>query len=768
MRVLVLHPPLTVGPDFIDDPALCDLGAVQLAAALRPSFDVRLVDAFAAPGAGVEAVAGGLRLGPSPEGLVRAVRAALPFDAALVALTPFHRPPRRDAALGEACAAVRAAAPGVPLVLADCYQSGQHHVDVPGEAVLASYPEADAWVKYEAEATVPALLSALAERGARPAGTYRGAEVDLASLPPPAWELVDLEARDAFLRAFVARVGRRAWPFPLDGRTLPAVTSRGCPYRCLHCSSNPGLAPGAAKRQRRAPPGAIRAAFAALAGRHGATRITVLDELANADPAHLDALLAAAEAERIRLEFPNGLRADLLRTDQLGRLRGRITTLSVSAESGVQRVVDEVVGKALDLAHVERVAAEARAAGLPLLVHYIIGLPGESAAEVNATLRHAVDLHERLGAVPAVQYATPLPGTPLAARAPPPDVQDFGPCFQASPCAAGGEVPPERLATFGWALGRRLEGGEEPEKLIVNLTYRCNNQCVFCAVGNRARADGDEARQRAALERHRRAGVRLVDFDGGEPTLSPALLPLVAHAAALGYERIAVTTNGRRLSYPSFARRLARSGLTTVLVSLHGDDAETHGALVGDPDAFGQTVAGLRNLVRHGGDLELGVNTTIARGNADRLERLAALAYGLGVRWMNFQFLTPFGRATRAHAPDLAAAAAAVGRVIDAWHPRLRIQVVNLPFCMLPGRERLLSPDLGKMRRRMSFVNDEEVNLAEYLAARRVRRPECAPCPYAICCGGFFELEDVPEPPWLGSAAAAATGTSSPSPKRAT
>jgi hypothetical protein len=57
--------------------------------------------------------------------------------------------------------------------------------------------------------------------------------------------------------------------------------------------------------------------------------------------------------------------------------------------------------------------------------------------------------------------------------------------------------------------------------------------------------------------------------------------------------------------------------------------------------------------------------------------------------------------------------------------------------------------DLGKLERHMAFVNNETVNLGEYLAERRVRKPVCASCPRACFCGGFYELVDVPEPPWL-------------------
>jgi hypothetical protein len=67
----------------------------------------------------------------------------------------------------------------------------------------------------------------------------------------------------------------------------------------------------------------------------------------------------------------------------------------------------------------------------------------------------------------------------------------------------------------------------------------------------------------------------------------------------------------------------------------------------------------------------------------------------------------------------------------------------------MPGYEAHLAGDLDKRARQMVFVNNDDVNLAEYLAARRVRKPQCAACPQACFCAGFYELDDVPEPPWI-------------------
>jgi len=737
MRALVIHPPTTIARDFIDYPYFADLGAVQVAAALRERHGgVALIDAYALEGATLHWRRDGRgHLGASVDTVLSAVEAAGAVDAVICAVTPFHRPPHRCDVLAAVLRGVNAIHPGAPIVLADCYQSGQHYVET-GDALLASYPEARAWLKYEAERSA---LDPLALEG-----VVRGARPDLDALPPPAWDLVDLDALDRFRARVIERAGRPSWHFPIDGRTLPMVTSRGCPFRCAHCSSNPDRAPDEPKIQRRFGEDQLAARLDALAAL-GATRVALLDELINVRQSHFDRVLDHVEALDLSLEVPNGFRADYLTAEHLRRLKGRATTISVSAESGSQRVVDEVVGKQLDLTDIERVAREAHAIGVPLLVHWMIGLPGETPEEINVTLAKALDLFDRYGTEPAVQYATPLPGTRLAEGRSLPVVEDWGPRFQQVPSADA-----ELLAKFRWTFEQRLAASRGPDKLIMNVTYVCNNHCTFCAVGTRTQVDGHPPRQREYLDLYRARGVRMVDFDGGEPTLNPELIGLVRHARSIGYERINVTTNGRRLAYAQYAEALVTSGLTTLLFSVHGPDARKHAQQVGVAEAFDQTVQGIRHAAAHRPDgVELGMNVTLTKGNHEDVEALTQLAWDLGLRWVNWQFLTPFGRATKWVAPDTQAAADRVMAVIDRWGDRMKHQVINLPFCFMPGYEAHLTGDLAKLSRHMVFVNNETVNLAEYLAERRTKKPVCATCPHACFCGGFYELEDVPEPPWL-------------------
>ncbi len=371
----------------------------------------------------------------------------------------------------------------------------------------------------------------------------------------------------------------------------------------------------------------------------------------------------------------------------------------------------------------EAVAEAAQRAGVSLEVELPVGAPGDSAQAINQRLALAMDLWDRLRLYPVLS---------------PPD----------EGAALG--VTREVLSDFAWTVDRRLNASSGPEKVIMNLTYACNNHCTFCAVGTRTQFHGHTESQREHLREYRGRGVTMVDFDGGEPTLHPDLIGTVRYARQIGYERINVTTNGRLAYYEPFARKLVRSGLTTLLFSVHGPDARSHAQQVGVAEAFDQTTEGIRNCVKFAPEgVELGMNVTLTKSNTARLEELMQLTWDLGLRWINIQFLTPFGRATRMIAPDTEHAAAVTRGVIDRWRERIKVQVINLPFCYMKGYEEHLEGDLLKLARHMIFVNNEDVNLAAYLAERRVRKPECESCSRAVFCGGFYELDTVPEPPWL-------------------
>jgi MoaA/NifB/PqqE/SkfB family radical SAM enzyme len=515
-----------------------------------------------------------------------------------------------------------------------------------------------------------------------------------------------------------------------DGAAVfPVQTSRGCPYRCRFCTREEG------RRWEARPVGAVLAEAARLAAA-GVERLHVVDAIANLDADRFDALLGGLAALKLRVAFPNGLRVDRLREGTLDRLAGVAGELTVSVESADPHVRGTLLQKPLDLAHAEAMVAAARPRGLAVAVHWILGTPGEDALAANRTALAAADWWERHGARPLVQaYVDPArlavaPG----ADALPDDAYDV---FLAAP---GDPALAARLV----ALQRKqAERGEA--KLIVNLSYACNNSCVFCSVGDRPRRDGDFDTQFTELRAARARGIRLLDLDGGEPTLYPRLFDLIAAARDLGFERVTVTSNGRRLAYRSFAARLAATGVE-LLVSLHGSGPAVHEALTRAPGSFRQTLAGLTtalDLFRH-----VGVNTTVVRGNVADLPALAERLARLGVARWTIQALTPFGNARGDQALEPEEAAAAFRRVIERAAGRMAVAIIGLPYCQLPGLEAFVLDDHFKMAREMLFADGRRVNLGRFLATRREHRPEaCDPCPWRVICNGFWRFPDDPRAP---------------------
>lgn len=753
-RVLVVHPPVTIARDYIDYPYFADLGAVQLAAVLRERGPVQLVDAHALPGSTLRwRDDGRAAIGAPPVEVLEQVGDAP--GAIVVALTPFHRPPNREDLLGELLAGLRDRHPAVPILLADCYQSGQHYVDAEGPAIHAAYPEIDAWVKYEAERTVPRLLAAWFEQAERPGGTHRGETPDLESMPFPAWDLVDLDAYDRFQDRFVAELGRGRWAFPIDGRTIPLVTTRGCPFRCIHCSSNPDVEPGQPKTQRRYSPERLRAYVRQLVEEHGATRLEALDELINVNERHFDTFLDEVERLDVRFDVPNGMRADYLEPRHLAAMHGRVETVSVSAESGAQDVVSAVVNKRLDLDRIVDAARNARAAGVPLMIHYMIGLPGETGAQINATLELALELWERHGAWPAVQFATPLPGTELARQVERreglrlPVVSDWGPFFQKAASVSASAVPTAELERFMEAFEARLAAGMGPRQLELDVTHACNNNCDFCAVGPKSGSDRLPDDLVARIETGRRQGAEALWLDGGEPTLHPQLIGLVRVARRLGYREVGLITNGRRLAYDTYTRALLASGLTRLTVSIHAATASLHDRMVGVEGAHAQSLEGLRRARDlAGGDLDLAVRMTVTRDNAGEQVDLAGLVHAEGIGRLEIGYVLPSGPGSTRRAPEVESAVQCTIRALRSWSEKLELLVLDLPPCLLEGHEAHVAVDPDVLRRGRAHAGIDAVDWGTWRAGRRQHAPECEPCPHRSRCGGFVTLDDA-APPWL-------------------
>ncbi|RLC87882.1 MAG: radical SAM protein [Chloroflexi bacterium] len=168
-----------------------------------------------------------------------------------------------------------------------------------------------------------------------------------------------------------------------------------------------------------------------------------------------------------------------------------------------------------------------------------------------------------------------------------------------------------------------------PYRMDLALTYRCNNDCPHCYVARPSDyPEMDTSLWKRVLDRVWEVSIPHVCFTGGEATVHPDLVELVAYAEGKGLVT-GLLTNGRRLSDVDYTGALVAAGLDHVQITLESHDEAVHDRMQAVPGAWRETVAGARNAVAAG--LYTTTNTTLTRENVPVIEETVAFIAGLGV-----------------------------------------------------------------------------------------------------------------------------------------
>ncbi|MCP5195856.1 MAG: cobalamin B12-binding domain-containing protein [Gammaproteobacteria bacterium] len=234
-KVCLIRPSIFTTADSLGVEIMLPFGIAYLAAYLRQeSFDVSMIDAL---GAGMNQYT---PLDDLPNGLLRGLSDQettnrIPSNVDMIGISSMFSV--NWVVTRRLLQIIRRRFPSVLLII-----GGEHATAMP-EYCLRDAPEIDYVVIGEGEHTTAQLLKML-EAGGEPesvpgvafirdnqyiASTARARERDLSVFPWPAWDLLSVED---YLHNVTASLDH--------GRTMPIMTSRGCPYDCTFCS-NPGM-----------------------------------------------------------------------------------------------------------------------------------------------------------------------------------------------------------------------------------------------------------------------------------------------------------------------------------------------------------------------------------------------------------------------------------------------------------------------------------------------------------------------------------------------
>jgi MoaA/NifB/PqqE/SkfB family radical SAM enzyme len=166
--------------------------------------------------------------------------------------------------------------------------------------------------------------------------------------------------------------------------------------------------------------------------------------------------------------------------------------------------------------------------------------------------------------------------------------------------------------------------------VLLELTYACNLDCVFCY------NDLSRGGKRLSLQQYEllldelaSLGALNLALSGGEPLAHPHFFEIATRARALGFV-IRLKTNGHAVK-ESVARRL-RDEVDPFLieVSMHGATAATHDRQTQVAGSFRRLVENIRAMKTIG--MRVQVNSVLTKWNEGEVEALIALADELEVR----------------------------------------------------------------------------------------------------------------------------------------
>ncbi|MHA1972335.1 MAG: radical SAM protein [Candidatus Hodarchaeales archaeon] len=169
-----------------------------------------------------------------------------------------------------------------------------------------------------------------------------------------------------------------------------------------------------------------------------------------------------------------------------------------------------------------------------------------------------------------------------------------------------------------------------PLRMDLALTYRCNNSCDHCYnqpnSPNATELDTETWKQ--ILERLWDLGIPHVAFTGGEPTLRDDLTALIDHAENIGIVT-GLITNGRKLSVEAYTNGLVTAGLDHIQITFESSDKSIHNKMVGNKQAWDETVQGIKNAVAT--PIYTLTNTTLTKLNVNTILDTIEYLHGLEV-----------------------------------------------------------------------------------------------------------------------------------------
>lgn len=276
--------------------------------------------------------------------------------------------------------------------------------------VLSTVPEIDVVVRYEGEYAMSELSNAIdkntsleevkgisfKKEGRLVSTPFRGRIENLDELPYPAHDLLEPSPDE-----YVGRYG---------ARNFPVITTRGCPFGCVYCST---MAFHGRKYRTRSVANVI-GELEYLIEKFNANSISFVDDNFTMQKERVFKLCEEMKRRNLSMDWGCSARVDQVSEELLYVMKGAgCKDIFFGIESASQRVLD-IVRKGFNVQQAKDAVKTAEKLGIRTHCSFIIGLPGESRRSLNKMLAFIEETKPSGRVLPNVMEV--LPGTELSER----------------------------------------------------------------------------------------------------------------------------------------------------------------------------------------------------------------------------------------------------------------------------------------------------------------------------------------------------------------
>ena len=288
--------------------------------------------------------------------------------------------------------------------------------------------------------------------------------------------------------------------------------------------------------------------------------------------------------------------------------------------------------------------------------------------------------------------------------------------------------------------------------------FSCNYNCKFCFYRD---CKNESNFIKEQIEIFKKYGIKDIDLSGGEPTIIPNWFDLLVELKR-PFRNICVITNGSMTSNFDFFKRSVESGLTEVLVSIHGTK-NIHNKMTGICGSWEKTIKTLENASRIG--IKTKVNTVITKDNYKILPELVKVINNYDVNYYNF---IPFrihkeGNDNLDNCIDFTSIVPYINESINILNNKIKPKIRYIPYCVIEDNAKYVTSFISRLvdenewsvylqtivEKIIKESDKREVNttdkwkneikaLKEISEEATTYKFSCAKCKYFLICGGFW------------------------------